>query len=42
MIELGRYQKIPKEVRLCEISQSGEVEDRHHLTNSCEAYSNQR
>jgi hypothetical protein len=39
-IELDRYQKIPREERLCEICQSGEVE--HHFANSCEAYINQR
>jgi hypothetical protein len=42
MIELGRYQKIPREERLCEICQSGEVEDEYHFANSCKAYSNQR
>jgi hypothetical protein len=40
IIELGRYQKIPREERLCEICQSGE--DEYHFANSCKAYSNQR
>jgi hypothetical protein len=39
---IGRYQKIPREERLCEICQSGEVEDEYHFANSCKAYSNQR
>jgi hypothetical protein len=42
MIELGRYKKIPREERLCEICQSGEVEDEYHFANSCKANSNQR
>jgi hypothetical protein len=42
MIELGCYQKRPREEWLCEICQSGEVEDEYHFANSCEAYSNQR
>jgi hypothetical protein len=40
MIELGRYKKISREERLCEICQSGE--DEYHFANSCKAYSNQR
>ena len=42
LIELGRYQKIPRKERLCNICQSGEVEDEHHFANPCEAYRNIR
>jgi ubiquitin C-terminal hydrolase len=37
-IELDRYQKIPREERLCEICQSGEVEDGYYFANlrSCQ------
>ena len=41
-IELGRYKKVPKEKRLCELCLSGEVEDEIHFVTSCERYDNKR
>ena len=39
MIELGRYENIPREDRICKICQSGKVETEHHFLTYCEAYS---
>ena len=41
-IEIGRYQKIPREERLCPICNSGEVESETHLLLSCKAYEHSR
>ena len=37
-IETGRWQKIPKEQRFCEICHSGEVEDETHFILFCSIY----
>ncbi|CAB4043043.1 Hypothetical predicted protein [Paramuricea clavata] len=39
MIELGRYENIPREDRICKVCQAGEIETEHHFLTSCEAYS---
>ena len=41
-IEIGRYQNIPREERLCKICNSGEVENETHLLLSCKAYEQSR
>ena len=41
-IETGRWSKIPKEERFCEICVSGEVEDETHFMLFCPAYNNLR
>ena len=41
-IEIGRYQNIPCEERLCKICNSGEVENETHLLLSCKAYEQSR
>jgi hypothetical protein len=41
-IEIGRYQNIPREERLCKICNSGEVENETHLPLSCKAYEQSR
>ena len=41
-IEIGRYQNIPREERLCPICNSGEVESETHLLLSCKAYEHSR
>jgi hypothetical protein len=43
MIELGRYENIPREDRICKVCQPcGEIETEHHFLTSCEAYSSLR
>jgi hypothetical protein len=41
-IEIGRYQNIPREERLCEICNSGEVENETHFLLFCKAYEHSR
>jgi hypothetical protein len=41
-IEIGRYQNIPREERLCKICNSEEVENETHLLLSCKAYEQSR
>jgi hypothetical protein len=38
MIELGRYENIQREDRICKVCQSGKIETEHHFLTSCEAY----
>jgi hypothetical protein len=42
MIELGRYENIPREDRICKVCQAGEIETEHHFLTSCEAFSSLR
>jgi hypothetical protein len=42
MIELGTYKNIPREVRICNVGQAGEIETENHFLSSCEAYSSLR
>ncbi|CAB4028384.1 Hypothetical predicted protein [Paramuricea clavata] len=42
MIELGRYENIPREDQICKVCQAGEIETEHHFLTSCEAYSSLR
>ena len=37
-IESGRYQKIPRELRLCEVCTTGQVEDESHFMLECPLY----
>lgn len=41
-IEVGRYNKTPRQQRFCEICNSGEVEDEIHFITSCSSYNNLR
>jgi hypothetical protein len=41
-IESGRYNKTPREQRLCEYCDTNEIEDEYHLTLSCKYYEQQR
>ena len=41
-IESGRYQKIPRELRLCEVCTRGEVEDESHFMLDCSLYDDLR
>ena len=41
-IESGRYNKTPREQRLCEYCDTNEIEDEYHFTLSCKYYEQQR
>ena len=38
LIELGRYQNLAQEERLCKVCSSGEIETECHFLTSCKAY----
>ena len=42
MIEHGRYQNIPRDERLCTVSDKNEIENEEHFLFSCDAYHNTR
>ena len=39
MIEIGRYDQIPREDRLCSICRCNQIEDEHHFLFVCPKYS---